>query len=42
MGKEKGEGTIEWFASKFGLCNERVDIRKELDDSHASLQECEV
>jgi hypothetical protein len=42
MGKENGEGTIEWFVIKLGFCNEGIDIRKGLDDTHATLVECEV
>lgn len=37
-----GEGTDEWFATKLGLCNEGIDICKELDDMHASLTKCEA
>jgi len=42
MEKENGEGIVEWFAIKLGLFNERIDIRKELDDTHATLTECEA
>jgi hypothetical protein len=40
--KNHGEGTDEWFATKFGLCNEGIDICKKLDDMHATLIECEA
>jgi hypothetical protein len=40
--KKHGEGIAMWFATKLGLCNERIDTRKELDDTHATLAECEA
>jgi hypothetical protein len=42
MGKENGEGTVQWFTTKLGLCNEGIDIHKKLDDIHATFAKCEV
>ncbi len=42
MGKENGERSDEWFTTKLGLCNEGIDIHKELDDMHATHTKCEV
>ncbi len=35
-------GVFDPFQSKLGLCGEGVDIRKDLDDSHAPLNDCEA
>jgi hypothetical protein len=40
--QEVVEGIVEWFEAKHGLCNEGLDIRKELEDSHVSIIDCEV
>jgi hypothetical protein len=42
MAHEAAEGSVAWFESSFGLHNGGLDIRKELDDIHASLQDCEL
>lgn len=42
MVHEVAEGNATWFESSFGLHNGGLDIRKELDDIHASLQDCEL
>jgi hypothetical protein len=39
---EAVERNETWFESSFGLHNGRLDIRKELDDTHASFQDCEL
>jgi hypothetical protein len=33
------EGNVKWFEVKHKLCNEGIDIRKELNDSHVSIAE---
>jgi hypothetical protein len=33
--QEVMEGTTKCFEAKHGLCNERLNIRKKLEDSHA-------
>ncbi len=40
--KKHGEEIIEWFATKWGLCNEGIDTYKKLDDTNATVVECEV
>jgi hypothetical protein len=40
--QEVMEGDIEWFETNNGLCNDRLDIRKELEDFHASIANCEM
>jgi hypothetical protein len=42
MVHEVAEGSVAWFEANFGLHNGRLDIKKELDDNHASLQDCEL
>jgi hypothetical protein len=42
MAHEVAEGSATWFESSFGLHNGGLDIRKELDDTHASLQDYEL
>jgi hypothetical protein len=39
--QEANEGSIEWFKSKMWLSAEGLDIRKDLNDSHMSMEECE-
>jgi hypothetical protein len=34
------EGNVKWFEAKHKLCNEGIDIRRELDDFHASVIKC--
>ncbi len=34
------EGNVKWFETKLKLCNEGIDIRRELDDFHASVIKC--
>jgi hypothetical protein len=36
------EGSAKWFEAKHKLCNEGIDIKKELDDFHALVVECEA
>jgi hypothetical protein len=40
--QEVMEGIVEWFEAKYGLCNDRLDIRKKLEDFHASIADCEM
>jgi hypothetical protein len=40
--QEVMEGIAEWFEAKHGLCDEGLNIRKKLEDSHASIANCEV
>jgi hypothetical protein len=42
MVQELQEGSVEWFKEKISLCNEGLDIRKEIIDLHASLVDSEV
>jgi hypothetical protein len=35
------QGSIEWFKSKIGLSMEGLDVRKELNESRVSMEECE-
>jgi hypothetical protein len=35
------ERFVEWFKSKIGLSVEGLDIKRELNESHLSMQECE-
>ncbi len=35
------EGSIEWFKSKIGFSVEGLDIKRELNESHVSMKECE-
>jgi hypothetical protein len=39
--QEEDERSVEWFKSKMGLSAKGLDIRKELNDSHVSMEECE-
>jgi hypothetical protein len=41
MVQEANERSIEWFKSKMWLSTEGLDIRKDLNDSHMSMEECE-
>jgi hypothetical protein len=41
MVQEANEGSIEWFKSKTGFSIEGLDIRKDLNDSHMFMEECE-
>jgi hypothetical protein len=34
-------GSFEWFKEVVGLPAQRLNIRKELNDEHASFEECE-
>jgi hypothetical protein len=36
------EGSAKWFEAKHRVCNEGIDIMKELDNFHASIIECEA
>jgi hypothetical protein len=40
--QEVMESTIVWFEARHGLCNEGLDIRKELENSHVSIADHEV
>jgi len=40
--KELIEGSAKWFKVKMGMCAHRLNIRKELIDSHASIVVCEA
>jgi hypothetical protein len=42
MAHELAEGSATWLESSFGFCNGRLDIRKELDVTHVSLQDYEL
>jgi hypothetical protein len=42
MAHEAIEGNVAWFESSFGLHYGGLNIKKELDDTHASLQDCEL
>ncbi len=39
--QEVDEWFVEWFKSKIGLSIEGLDIRKDLNDSRVSMEECE-
>jgi hypothetical protein len=39
--QEVDEWSVEWFKCKMGLSIEGLDIRKDLNDSHVSMEECE-
>lgn len=41
MVQEANERSIEWFKCKMGFSIEGLDIRKDLNDSHVSMEECE-
>lgn len=36
------EGNVKWFEAKHKLCNEGINIKKELDNSHASITKYEA
>ncbi len=36
------DGSIKWFEAKYKFCSEGINIRKEFDDFHASVAECEA
>jgi hypothetical protein len=36
------EGSAMWFEAKHKLCNEGIDIKKEFDDYHVLVAECET
>ncbi len=42
MAHEAAQESATWFESSFGLHNGGLDIMKELDDTHVSLQDCEL
>jgi hypothetical protein len=41
MAEELAKGSIEWFKSKIGLSTEELHIRRELNESHVFMEECE-
>jgi hypothetical protein len=40
--KELIEGSVEWLKVKMGPCDHRLNIRKELTKSDASISKCEA
>jgi hypothetical protein len=42
MVKELLEGTIKWFKAKMGLYDHGLDIKKEITDDHAYMEEYEA
>jgi hypothetical protein len=42
MVKELLQAATKWFKAKMGLCDQGLDIRKEITNAHASLQDCEA
>jgi hypothetical protein len=40
--REIVRGTIEWFKNVIGLYGQGLDTRRELNDSHALVEECET
>jgi hypothetical protein len=41
LAEELAKGSVEWFKSKIGLFVEGLDIKRELNESHVSMEECE-
>jgi len=41
MAKELTKGSTMWFNNKIGLFVEGLDIRRELNESHVSMEESE-
>ncbi len=41
MAKELAKRSIEWFKCKIGLSTEGLDIKRELNESNVSVEECE-
>jgi hypothetical protein len=42
MVKELLQGTTKWFKAKMGLCDQGLDIRREIKNAHASLEDYEA
>jgi hypothetical protein len=41
LAEELAKGSVEWFKSKIGLFVEGLDIKRELNESHVSMEEHE-